>query len=210
MTLPATSVGVRKLRLFIRSPKGYTLLALLAMTLAALPSEGTDIVPLVAAAAGGAWLLDLLMEWVRTREWRSSSSGLIAGFIVAMVLSPAEPWYVFLAVGAISTGSKHILRIHRRHLFNPAAVALLISVFLFSTAQSWWGALSLPLLPLVFIGGILVTDKINKLPQVLSFLGAYFLLFTLAALAGPTDQSQVSQVSGSRSFRRRFSSPLSW
>ncbi len=71
--------------------------------------------------------------------------------------------------------SKHLIRtprLGRPHVFNPAAFALLACALLFSSAESWWGALpELPapaLLPLL-AAGYYIADRVNKLPQVLSF-----------------------------------------
>jgi Na+-translocating ferredoxin:NAD+ oxidoreductase RnfD subunit len=53
--------------------------------------------------------------------------------------------------------------------------------------QNWWGALPeitpLALVPL-FATGIFITNRVNKIPLVLSFLGAYYLLVTITAFAG--------------------------
>jgi hypothetical protein len=60
---------------------------------------------------------------------------------------------------------------------GPAALALLVSIPLFGTAQSWWGALpdlAWPLLLVLLAGGAFVVDRINKFPLVLSFTGAHF------------------------------------
>ena len=53
--------------------------------------------------------------------------------------------------------------------------------------QSWCGALPeiTPLaLLLLFVTRIFITDRVNKIPLVLSFLGAYYLLVTITAFAG--------------------------
>lgn len=80
------------------------------------------------------------------------------------------------------------MRFHGSHVFNPAGLALLASVPLFGSTQSWWGALAdLPWvwLPLLFAGGWFITDRLNKWPLVLAFTGAYFALFTGISLAAP-------------------------
>jgi hypothetical protein len=40
--------------------------------------------------------------------------------------------------------------------------------------------------------GVFITDRVNKMPLVLSFLGAYFLLFTVTSFF--TDPAGVSEV----------------
>jgi enediyne biosynthesis protein E5 len=102
---------------------------------------------------------------------------------MSTVLSPSSP-----SRPSLFGGSRRALRTRRGHLFNPAALALLIAIPLYGTGQSWWGALpdlsGLGLLVLLGIGAILV-ERLNRWPLVLSFSGAYFGLFTLLALVNP-------------------------
>jgi Na+-translocating ferredoxin:NAD+ oxidoreductase RnfD subunit len=108
--------------------------------------------------------------------------------IVGFVLGPATPHVVTAAVGILATLGKHVLATHRWHVFNPAGLALLASVALFGTGQSWWGALPDLSWPFVFVllaGGAFIVDRINKFPLVLSFLGATFALLTAVARTDP-------------------------
>jgi Na+-translocating ferredoxin:NAD+ oxidoreductase RnfD subunit len=102
-----------------------------------------------------------------------------------MVLSPREPWWVVALTALIAILSKYLVRGRTANVLNPAALALFVAYYLFETPQSWWGALpemhSAALLILIGTGAY-VTVQVNKIPSVLTFLGAYFLLFTLAAL----------------------------
>jgi len=127
--------------------------------------------------------------------WFFPSGALLTGLIVALVLSPIEPWYIAVATAAIAIGSKYVLRTRWSNIFNPAALALVISSFLFATAQSWWGGLP-DLSPLVLVllvcGGLYIANHINKLPLVLVFLGSYFVLFTATALLG--NSAQVAEI----------------
>jgi Na+-translocating ferredoxin:NAD+ oxidoreductase RnfD subunit len=63
-------------------------------------------------------------------------------------------------------------------------------------AQSWWGALpeiSPPWLRAVLlVGGLYLTSRVNKLPLVLTFLGAYFSLFAATAFLG--DPRHVAEI----------------
>jgi Na+-translocating ferredoxin:NAD+ oxidoreductase RnfD subunit len=81
----------------------------------------------------------------------------------------------------------------RLQLFNPAALALLVSVPLFGAGQSWWGALAERPWPWVLLlaGGVLVVDRVNPFPLVLAFTGAYFALLTLAGLVAPAAAAEL-------------------
>src|ERR687885_700604 len=93
------------------------------------------------AAVLGASLAELAVGAFDRRALAWPSSAILSGMIVGFVLGPATPWAVTAAVGVLATLGKHLIATDRWHVFNPAALALLISVPLFGTGQSWWGAL---------------------------------------------------------------------
>ena len=112
-----------------------------------------------------------------------------------MILTPQEPWYVPAFTSAIAIVSKHIFRVRETNLFNPAALALVATFYVFRAGLSWWGALpDLPPIALValFATGLFIADRVNKIPLVLVFLGAYFLLFTAAAFLGDPTRWPIS------------------
>jgi Na+-translocating ferredoxin:NAD+ oxidoreductase RnfD subunit len=170
---------------FGRTPKG-SLLGVFGSLLSVMGSlTGWPIVfPHVISGIAGASVVELIAR--RRMAWPSSA--VLSGMIVAFVLGPETAWWVTLCVGALATASKYLLRTTRGHIFNPAALALLVSIPLFATGQSWWGAgadLPLPFLLLVLAGGAVIVDRINKFPLVLSFVGVYFSVFSLAGMANP-------------------------
>ncbi len=176
------------LRRFFRTPKGLLLLVFLPLLAAAGVTTGwRPLLAHVAVAVTGAAVADLparnddhLLQW--------PTSGLLSGLIVAFVLGPEQSWLVTLAVSMLASLSKLVVRTGRGHIFNPAALALLVSILLFSATQSWWGAMAdlpWPWLALVLAGGAFITDRLNKFPLVLSFGGAYFALFGLTAAIVP-------------------------
>ncbi|MEP7380481.1 MAG: RnfABCDGE type electron transport complex subunit D [Gemmatimonadota bacterium] len=173
---------------FLRSPKGQLTLVLLVLLAAASIGTGlAPVVPGVLAACAAGVLLDLPILRVREKRWVFPSGALLTGMIVAMVLSPQEPWYVAAVTTALGVGSKYVLRSASANTFNPAALALVASFYLFDSGQSWWGAL--PELPpativLLVAAGLYIADRVSKTPAVLAFLGSYFLLFTLVAYVG--------------------------
>jgi Na+-translocating ferredoxin:NAD+ oxidoreductase RnfD subunit len=120
---------------------------------------------------------------------------LLTGLIIGVILRPQEPTSVVVAVSVIAIVSKHVLRTRWSNIFNPAALALVASSFLFSTGQSWWG--SMPDfgpegIIVMCVVGLFIADRINKLPLVVVFLGAYFALFTVASFLGkPVDVAEV-------------------
>ena len=165
-------------------------------TLVALANQPfDDAAPAVLIAMAVAALLDMGIIWVLRSEWEFPSGALLTGLIIGVILRPQEPTSVVVAVSVIAIVSKHVLRTRWSNIFNPAALALVASSFLFSTGQSWWGSMPDfgPLGIIVMCAtGLFIADRINKLPLVVVFLGAYFALFTVASFLGkPIDVAEV-------------------
>jgi Na+-translocating ferredoxin:NAD+ oxidoreductase RnfD subunit len=181
---------------FFRTPKGLLTIVLLLLAGLAAPAEGIrQVWPSLAAAAVAAMLLDAPILRARNRAWEFPSGALLTGLIVAMVLRPQEPWQVAAVTAGVGVGSKYVFRTRSANVFNPAALALVAAFHVSHTGQSWWGALpdaaGYGLIALLSTG-IFITDRVNKMPLVLAFLGSYYLLFTITAYAG--DPGRVAEV----------------
>jgi Na+-translocating ferredoxin:NAD+ oxidoreductase RnfD subunit len=183
-------------RRFFRTPKGLLTILFGIVTLVAAPVEGVGVVaPSLAAAVVAAMALDLPILRLRKGVWEFPSGALLTGVIVAMVLSPHEAWWVSGVTAAVAVGSKYVFRTRSANVFNPAALALVGTFYVFSTGQNWWGAMpDAGVLGLIVLlaTGIFITDRVNKVPLVLAFLGSYFLLFTIVAFTG--DAALVSEI----------------
>lgn len=186
MSRPATPATA--FRKFFRTPKGLLILILAGLAALAAPVEGVGRVgPMLAAAALAAMLVDApLLRW-RTGRWEFPSGALLTGLFVAMLLSPHEPWWVAATTAVVGVVSKYVLRTRSANIFNPAAVAIVATFYVFDTGQSWWGALPdlAPWMTAILLAtGAFITDRVNKMPLVLVFLGTYYLLFSATAFVG--------------------------
>lgn len=173
---------------FFRTPKGLFLIVLAILTALAMRHEQWgEVGPLLISAIAVAGVIDVFILRKMKKVWEFPSGAVLTGLIVAMILSPYEPWYVAAATSAIAVVSKYVLRSRFANIFNPAALAIVITFYIFDTGQSWWGALP-ELEPIaivvLFISGIFIADRVNKIPMVLIFLGLYYLLFTATAFLG--------------------------
>ncbi len=168
---------------FFQTPKGLLIIVLAILVTVTAPHEGIRrIAPGLAAAVVVAGVMDLLILRKMHGEWEFPSGAVLTGLIVAMILTPQEPWYVGACTAAIAIASKYIARTRSANIFNPAALALVATFYIFNTGQSWWGALP-EITPwallLLAATGVFITDRVNKFPLALVFLGVYFGLFTL-------------------------------
>ncbi len=176
------------LRRFFRTPKGLLIVLLAILAIAAATGAGfARVAPVVLGGVLGAALVDAPILRYREGEWLMPDGAILTGLIIAMVLTPLEPWYVAAITSAIAVLSKYAIRVGKANVFNPAAFALVATFYWFNTGQSWWGALP-ELTPfalvLLFATGVFITDRVNKIPLVLSFLGTYYSLVTITAFVG--------------------------
>ncbi len=87
----------------------------------------------------------------------------ISALILALVIPPDN--FVYLSFAAVITNaSKYIFAINKKHIFNPVAAALVITGY-----ASWWIA-SIYTLPIILLGGLLITRKLRRSKMVFSFI----------------------------------------
>jgi Na+-translocating ferredoxin:NAD+ oxidoreductase RnfD subunit len=176
---------LRRVRRFFGTPKGLLIIILAIFIALAAPGQGLRAVMpglLIGTVAGA--LVDLVIIRLWKKAWEFPSGAVLTGFIVAMVLQPNEPLAVMAITSILAILSKYVLRTRSANVFNPAALAVVASYYMFQTGQSWWGAL--PDAPIwtkavLIVAGVFIADRVNKMPLVLVFLGVYFLLFTVTA-----------------------------
>lgn len=149
----------------------------------------------LASGVAVAALIDVPILRKREDGWEFPSGAILTGLIVAMVSSPYERWYVVPCTTAVAVFSKYIFRTRAANVFNPAALAIVATSYFFGAGQNWWGALpnTAPVaLVVLFATGVFITDRVNKTPLVLVFLGSYYVLFTISAFIG--DPGQVAEI----------------
>ncbi|MBU6389575.1 RnfABCDGE type electron transport complex subunit D [Patescibacteria group bacterium] len=114
-------------------------------------------------------------------------SAYITALILACILPPVHsvhdlPLLVWAA--GLAMASKYILAIRNKHLFNPAAIAVLLTAFWLNLSATWWVGTP-AMLPVVLIGGILMIRKLRRYDMVFSFFAAALVTSgVLTILAG--------------------------
>jgi ferredoxin-NADP reductase/Na+-translocating ferredoxin:NAD+ oxidoreductase RnfD subunit len=114
----------------------------------------------------------------------------ITALILALIITPPKiapfdfsvlPLLIWAPLLAMA--SKYILAIGKKHVFNPAALAVAITAFTIGQSASWWVGGNLPLLIFVFIGGILIVRKMRRLDLVLAFFVAAAVMIIVTTLS---------------------------
>lgn len=132
------------------------------------------VAPLVAG------ILDLLLIRAKTKRYEAPEHGVISGLIIALVLFP-DPLHAAFA-SAIAIFSKHIIRWKSRNIFNPAAFGLVVTMLVFATETTWWGAAT----PLA-LAGVIVALLIRRIETPLAFIAAYAVLYSALGAFTPFD-----------------------
>lgn len=136
-------------------------------------------------------LLILAVCWVANVVFAKSFGAIpnvesvyITGLILALIITPVDPtnyagvgFLIFASAWAMA--SKYMFAIGKKHLFNPAAFGVALSMLVIGQSATWWVAGNLPLLPFVLIGGLLIVRKIRRFDLVVSF--SIVTLLTIAA-----------------------------
>lgn len=110
-------------------------------------------------------------------------SVLITALILTMILTPASsvndlPLLFWTSI--LSVSSKYILAINKKHIFNPAAIAVMLtSIGIHQTATWWIGTASM--LPFTLVG-LLIVRKIRRFSLVTIFLFVSFFVISLLSI----------------------------
>jgi ferredoxin-NADP reductase len=134
------------------------------------------------------WLVNELFAWAFDAV-TNSESVFITPLILVLILPPAafadRSGTIALAViAAWAMASKYLLALGKKHLFNPAALAVVLSSFLLGVPATWWVAGNVPLLPFILVGGVMVVHKLRKTDLVLAF-GAVALIAVMFTSHNP-------------------------
>jgi Na+-translocating ferredoxin:NAD+ oxidoreductase RnfD subunit len=163
------------------------LVLVLLLVMAAIGKGVRLVLPVVAGAVLPAVIIDAVILRLRKTHWVFPDGALLTGLFIAMILSPYQRWQIAAVTAVLGIVTKYLFRVRTANVFNPAAIALVGTFYIFNTGQSWWGALpELPPLAVLalFVTGLYITQRIHKLPSVIAFLGAYYVLVTAAAFLG--------------------------
>lgn len=102
----------------------------------------------------------------------------ITALILTLIIPPASPassimFYAWAAILAMA--SKYIFAVGKKHIFNPAGIAVVFTSFAIAESADWWAGGTPYLFPIVFIGGILLVRKLRHADMIFSFFFAFIL-----------------------------------
>ena len=114
----------------------------------------------------------------------------ITALILTLIISPALSFgdsnFLILAFWAssLAIASKYILAIGKKHIFNPAAIATVLTAFVLNLSASWWVGTAV-MLPFVLLGGFLIVRKTKRFDLVWGFaIAAFVAILGLTVING--------------------------
>lgn len=136
-----------------------------------LPYSPVAILVSAAFLVSVCWLSNKVFSMLFKASTNAESYNITA-LILCLIITPSltPNNLLFMAsAGALAMASKYILAINRKHIFNPAAIAVVITYFAMNQGASWWVG-DLPLIPFTLILGFLVIKKIQRFDLIISFV----------------------------------------
>lgn len=88
----------------------------------------------------------------------------ITALILALIIRPAQSIHdlpILFWSGVLAISSKYILAINKKHIFNPVAIAVILTDIGIGISANWWTGTT-AMMPFVVIGGLLIVKKIRK------------------------------------------------
>ena len=135
----------------------------------------SSLIPVLISVLAAA-ILDFAITYFKFREFEFPYSALISGLLIGGLLTQGLPWYTYVSACIIAVASKHLIKVHGKHIFNPANFGILLVFIIFSSYNSWW--ISSPLI-LVLIFGIFLLWRLKRFDLAISFIAAYYIFHAL-------------------------------
>lgn len=124
--------------------------------------------------------VEALILYLKTKKFRITESAIITGLIVGYVLSSDEAWFKFAFASSSAILSKYLFRFQKRHIFNPAALGIFLTLVLLGASAQWKGTyLWYIIVPL----GIYFVHKLKKIEVIIGYAIISLLLFGMQAVS---------------------------
>jgi ferredoxin-NADP reductase/Na+-translocating ferredoxin:NAD+ oxidoreductase RnfD subunit len=118
-----------------------------------------------------AWITNKVFAWFLDIPANNDST-YITALILSLIITPSTDKYNVLFITAatgLAIASKYLLTFKKRHIFNPAAIAVVLTALGPEQSASWWVGNSY-MMPVVLLGGILLARRIRRGSMVTTFL----------------------------------------
>lgn len=119
-------------------------------------------------------VLDSVIIYLKEKKFFITESSVITGLIIGYVLYSQQSLWIFLLASLLAIGSKYFIAVNKKHLFNPAALGIFVSILLFHATTQWKGTYLWYILVPV---GVYFVYKIRKIEIIAGYFLAFLVLF---------------------------------
>ncbi len=126
-----------------------------------------------------ALFFESIVIYLKERKLKLSQSALITGLILGFVLYVRQPWWIFALASLFAVLSKYLIRFKGRHIFNPAAMGIFLSMLLLKADTQWLGTYIWYIIVPV---GLYLIYRIRKLEILVGYMVVSFMLFGIQAI----------------------------
>jgi len=123
--------------------------------------------------------VESIILYLKTKIFQITESSIITGLIVGYVLSSDEAWWKLVLASSLAILSKYLIRFQKKHIFNPAAFGIFLSLIVFGASTQWKGTyLWYILLPF----GLYFAQKSRKIEIIIGYAAISLALFGIQAI----------------------------
>lgn len=163
----------------------YALIVLTVMAFILMIAGNIDYSPLsfllsIAVSVGIAYGSNRLFNWLFSVHPHTESA-LITGLILALLFTPPESALGFAKLGlvvVIAMASKYVIAPRGRHIFNPAAIAIVIASISGLAYAGWWIATP-AMIPVTLLVAAMLLYRTKKVRMGMIFIAAAIVFLFL-------------------------------
>ncbi|MFA6130441.1 MAG: RnfABCDGE type electron transport complex subunit D [Candidatus Omnitrophota bacterium] len=123
-------------------------------------------------------IADLTFSYFKDKRFVVSESSVVSALIIGFVLASDNPWWVISLSAIFAMVSKHLVCFNKKHIFNPAAFGVFLSIIFLGANTQWKGTF---LWYILVPAGLYFTYKIRKLELIAGYLITALGLFGIQA-----------------------------
>ncbi len=162
-------------RLF-QDKKTVLIILLAILTILKVPKDGVQFLTWVLGGIVVSGVSDFFLSRIFDKKNIIPQSAIISGFIISGIIDYHQNWWWLVVFTISGLLSKHAIKFHKQHIFNPANFALFWAG-VFKLTFSWNIESNIFL---IIIAGLYLAYSFKKIPHVLGFLiffaGLFFAL----------------------------------
>lgn len=124
-------------------------------------------------------ILDLGFHYLKSKKWYYPFSSLVSGLLIGLIIHPSGGIFAIILACLFGFISKQFLKYRNHHIFNPAALGIVISSLILNFSVSWWSVAPGKIFILLSIISGFVLWKLKRIYLPITFLFGYFIFLTI-------------------------------